>query len=1130
MSISARQTNLLVNQDWKTVYQSFREADFQSYDFETLRKTMIEYLRTYYPEDFNDFTESSEYVALIDLIAFLGQSLAFRADLNARENFFDTAERRDSILKLARLISYNAKRNTPAQGLLKIDRISTTENITDSNGLDLSNLVISWNDSANQDWQEQFTTILNAGLVSNQVVGDPGNGQLIAGIQTDEYSVNLTTGVVPTYSFNAVVDGTATPFEAVSATSMGENYLYEDGPKSAGKFNLLYRSDNLGNGSINTGFFVMFKQGRLNSIDFNLVQSLPNRVVNVDSNNVNNTDVWLYQLDTAGTPDTLWNSVPAVAGINVIYNRAADRNLYQINSKANDQIDLIFGDGAFSNIPRGLFRLFYRISNGARYKITPDEMQGIVIPISYLSRNNRVETMTLRCSLNYTVANADTRELASEIRVKAPQQYYTQNRMITGEDYNLFPYTSFNSILKIKAVNRSSSGTSRYLDVLDATGKYSSTNIFASDGWMYTEDTLSNTTFSFENINDINDVIYNQLVPAMSSTDIKHFYYDITDIRKDVSAEDLTWRPITSVTDSSSGYIVIGTGTLPQDIGRLTNSDLKYITVGSLIKFTAPSGQFFDSRNRLVTGTPVYEGEKTYVYAAVISVDRGSLIRINQNLPLGANLDSIVPVFNTSLPGATIVDQMVALIQSYKNFGLRYNLETQSWAIILPQNLSSSDVFSVSNAGDVTGQSLDASWLVKFSYNGANYTFSHRSLEYVFESLSETRFHFDPDVKVYDSRTGFTLRDQINVLRVNTQAGSAEPLGQDQNWYIYKSAVDTDGFENTTKVYLTFPDSNNDGTPDDIDLFTNTVAPDTVGNKKYVFFQTVSSSSNFMVYAPVDNTTIVTDYDTESEIRADITQYLANQVFYAVTENKFFRLTVTDSVTPVRDLLLLDDYISRVGRQKLYFQYRHNSPNDRRIDPSPNNIMDLFILTKQYSEDYLAYIRDTSNTLTEPQVPYSDDLKIAYGSGSTSLENYKALSDTIVYNSGSFKPVFGTKAPLALRAMFKVVKNPNVVISDNDVKTSVISAINTFFDTNNWDFGETFYFSELSTYLHNTLAPNIASIIIVPSDSSVTFGSLMQISANPDEIIVSAATVDNVEIISAITAAQLNQTLSGLNG
>ena len=186
MAITTRQTSLLVQQDWKKLYQTFREADFQSYDFETLRKSMIDYIKTYYPEDFNDFIESSEYIALIDLIAFLGQSLAFRTDINARENFIDTAERRDSIIKLARLISYNPKRNVAASGYLKIDSVTTTEAVTDSNGLNLSNLVISWNDSANDMWLEQFTAILDSALVDSQIIGKPGNSQTLNGVLTDE--------------------------------------------------------------------------------------------------------------------------------------------------------------------------------------------------------------------------------------------------------------------------------------------------------------------------------------------------------------------------------------------------------------------------------------------------------------------------------------------------------------------------------------------------------------------------------------------------------------------------------------------------------------------------------------------------------------------------------------------------------------------------------------------------------------------------------------------------------------------------------------------------------------------------------------------------------------------------------
>ena len=62
-----------------------------------------------------------------------------RVDLNARENFLELAERRESILRLARLLSYNPKRNQTANGLLKFESIATTEDIVDSNGTNLAN-------------------------------------------------------------------------------------------------------------------------------------------------------------------------------------------------------------------------------------------------------------------------------------------------------------------------------------------------------------------------------------------------------------------------------------------------------------------------------------------------------------------------------------------------------------------------------------------------------------------------------------------------------------------------------------------------------------------------------------------------------------------------------------------------------------------------------------------------------------------------------------------------------------------------------------------------------------------------------------------------------------------------------
>ena len=49
MTIPSTNTKLLVTEDWTKIYQSFRNADFQSYDFETIRRILISYLQENYP-------------------------------------------------------------------------------------------------------------------------------------------------------------------------------------------------------------------------------------------------------------------------------------------------------------------------------------------------------------------------------------------------------------------------------------------------------------------------------------------------------------------------------------------------------------------------------------------------------------------------------------------------------------------------------------------------------------------------------------------------------------------------------------------------------------------------------------------------------------------------------------------------------------------------------------------------------------------------------------------------------------------------------------------------------------------------------------------------------------------------
>jgi hypothetical protein len=405
MATTTRQTAIFGVEDWKQIYQTYREADFQSYDFETLRKSFVDYLRLYYPETFNDYIESSEFIALLDVMAFMGQALAFRTDLNTRENYIDTAERRDSVVRLANLVSYTAKRNTAAEGYLKVFNVTTTENVVDYNGVNLSNVTVNWADPTNVDWQEQFTAIINAALVDSQRVGRPGNRQTILGVRTDEYAINLVPGFLPVIPYTATVDGVNMPFEATTSTSVGRDYVYEPAPQPNTVFNVLFRNDQLGFQSANTGYFFLFKQGVLQNQDFNLAERIANRTVDINIEGVNNTDRWLFQLDNVGTVSREWQYVDNV------YTAAAQRDnvlqpIYSVTSRANDQITMIFGDGVFSEIPVGSFRAYVRASNGLQYIINPEEMQNVVLPITYTDRNGNLQTITFTCGITRPVSTA----------------------------------------------------------------------------------------------------------------------------------------------------------------------------------------------------------------------------------------------------------------------------------------------------------------------------------------------------------------------------------------------------------------------------------------------------------------------------------------------------------------------------------------------------------------------------------------------------------------------------------------------------------------------------------------------------------------------------------------------------
>ena len=1124
MATSSRQSAIFGTNDWKTLYQTFRQADFQSYDYETLRKSFVDYLKLYYPETFNDYTESSEYVALLDLIAFMGQALAFRSDLNARENFIDTAERRDSVIKLANLINYTPKRNLAANGYIKITGIQTTENITDINGLNLSGVPVIWNDPANPQWLEQFHTIINAALIDSQRIGRPGHSNVILDTKTDEYSIRLPGNSLPIFPFNGTISGTPMTFELVSASSLNEDFIYELPPSPNGKFNILFRNDKLGYGSPNSGFFCYFKQGSLTNYDFTLTQQISNQVVDIAIQGINNEDTWLYGVDTNGAR-TQWTQVENIFD-NSNRKNQTNKKVFSVNSGSNDTIQLIFGDGVFGEIPVGTFRTYLRSSNALTYTIQPTELRNIIVSMSYLSRYGRIETLTLTLDLQLPVTNAQARESIADIKERAPSRFYTQNRMVNGEDYNNFPFTLYSSIIKSKAVNRTSIGVARNFDLLDPTSKYSSTNSFSADGALYQDDSDQSVTFTINSVNDIVQFLTEDFITILGSRKVTH-YYEKTFTRFDPTyVFDLTspaqytdaiyWKQLSVIGSDCTGYFyqLIDGEEKPVNLGIYSATNMAFVAPGTLLKIEAPIGYYFNDKNKLVAGA-ITQDQSTFYWTGVLNVigdgsnlgygalaDNTGPVTLKGIISNGCKVTSIIPPFSNSL-SSTLIQELIRKIELKQNFSLIFD-NTQT----------------IINERWTVGSVTDTNAFLKFESIGNNrYLMTYKAITYYFGSVADTRFVFESDKLVYDPKSGKILKDYVNVLKLNTKPNSTNALGKDYVLNVIGQPTQADGYVDDYSVEVTCTYQDNSGITFDPDFFYQLTGYEQGGSafNKYTFFKKVTDAYMLDRYQIIPTSDVVFSYANLTQIETVKYEFEEGQLFYAFSTNEFYVLEKDSTVTNLINVVRVNDYFVSTGRQGFFFQYKHNSNNTTRINPGTTNIIDLYLVTQAYYNSYINWLKDTTNTLIEPNVPTINELTDAY----SKLNDYKMISDSVILNSVKFKPLFGNKAEPKMQATIKVIKSPSTTASDSEIRSAVLDTINLYFAIENWDFGDTFYFSELSAYLHKELGDYLSSVVIVPKDSSLSFGSLYEIRCAPYEIFVNAAQATDIVVISSLTNAEL---------
>ena len=1308
MSESIRQSNLFAGEDYKKIFKAFAFIDYTAYDFDTLKQALINYIQTYYPEDFNDYIESSEFIAIIELLAYFGTSLAFRTDLNSRENFIDTAERRESIIRLAQMVNYVPRRNIPASGLFKIAAVQTNQPLTDANGININDTAIFWNDPNNPDWFDQFVQVCNAAFSTLNPFGRPTKSGTIGSIPTDLYQLNSIPRLNVTYPTSVTISGQEYPIDVCNPDFVTNETIFERDPDPANAFNFIYRNDSLGVSSSNTGFFLYFKQGNLLNIDTNFEFPVPNRVFPIDIQNINQDDVYAQETDGSGTVINKWVKVPALAGENVIYNsiQFAERNIFDVISGANNNVSIRFADGNFGNVPTGLFRFWVRVSANQALVIRPDDAQGLQINIPYIGFDQQEYVLRIVFNLEQTIGNAAPSETDEQIRLRAPEVFSTQSRMVNGSDYNVLPLVFGNQIAKIQAIDRTYSGQSRYIDLNDPTGFHRDLIIFGQDGALYrdNQNVLVEVIQDSSNAGTIENILINTIQEMLRDPQVSEFFYDeyLPQFENTIRVnKQLPADPGFSLLDLSNPFqLPLFWKTSPQkfknDTGFFTNSTISTVAVGLVNTLTSlnpdtanlnvyqpwefiTSGSVLEFVNPLIPSTLNSTSVRSVIqngipliinplnpYANIGPVELGVEEQLNYQAV------RVFPIFRNDL-NTTEIAEIVIAIDNGISFWLYYDLLTDEWhtsTAATPGLTNQADqpwVYAPPIDDGLPTEEIYSDWApyaasgllyVSIASNNelgiTTYDLTARGRVYVFESYRDVRFFWEPGQVVIDNSTGLALEDTIEIMPfVNTNSSidnnlPPSPIPNPQNAFLRKQVpfnitgvfTQVDGYVDTSKVEVSLIDNNNDGIADNPDGFNQIVSPEdrivfefynnevtgyqstrpwitnwattmaNVATDLYVYFP-VDLFDNTQLFSPpfissvllVGGTGPGSQYDpppatTVYMDSADLifvnnisqmlfnsiapaTQSIANQItaFFngpIPSQLIFFpwlagTTTVVDksnilttyfinksflisSISPPgfgvyysfdtgtsanlvtyptgqTFITLLDKYhfdkngkvftqnttVAEDERLPLYFKWSHYSPIDQRVDPSPTNIIDMVVITDSFYRDMLIWKNSNGSIIAMPEPPTTEELRIQF----QSLDQYKMVSDSMIWNSGSFKILFGPQAASELQATIKVVKAPSTSISDNEVKTKVIQAIDTYFDIRNWDFGEKFFWSELSAFIHQQLSRIISSVVIVPSSANSQFGNLFEIIASPTELFMSTATVNNVQIVANLTDQNL---------
>lgn len=87
----------------------FKDVKYLNKDFASTRNTLIEFSKIYFPDEYNDFSDSSVGMMFIEMSSYVADVLSLYTDTQLRESLIQYAKNKSNIINIAQSFSYQPK-------------------------------------------------------------------------------------------------------------------------------------------------------------------------------------------------------------------------------------------------------------------------------------------------------------------------------------------------------------------------------------------------------------------------------------------------------------------------------------------------------------------------------------------------------------------------------------------------------------------------------------------------------------------------------------------------------------------------------------------------------------------------------------------------------------------------------------------------------------------------------------------------------------------------------------------------------------------------------------------------------------------------------------------------------------